>query len=417
MCITLPGQVVAVGLGWAEIEARGNKRKVRLLDSDFKIGDWVLSTDEYLVRKISEVEAEEIASLFSYYKSEPTTDHKLSAILDASLSRDLSREEIEFLLGLEKPEDLESLYAQANVARLATALNHICVHGIIEFSNYCKNDCHYCGLRSSNTVVNRCRLSPEELIETAVEAINLKGYKILVLQSGEDDYYDLSTWEKIISEIKQQARAFIYLSIGARSVGDYRKLKQAGANGILMRFETSNKDLYHQLRPGHELDQRIELIKELKALGFILATGFMIGLPDQSNRDLANDLLLLKELNPFMPSIGPLVPSSQTPLAESLMPNKEQILKVIAITRLIIPQARLPITTAMETLYGENFRQEAFLAGANSLMLNLTPEKLRDNYYIYENKFFDEEKKFAKWALFKGDLSYQMLEEELKTKI
>ena len=417
MCITLPGQVVEIGLGWAKIEANGKKRKVQLLDSDFKIGDWVLSTDEYLVRKISKIEADEIASLFANYKTEPTTDQKLSVILDNSLSRDLSVEEIEFLLGLEKTEDLESLYAQANVVRLATALNHICVHGIIEFSNYCKNNCHYCGLRCSNNNVFRCRLDPEDLIETAVRAVNKKGYKILVLQSGEDDYYKTEILEEIISEIKKQARVFLYLSIGERTIEDYRRLKLAGVNGVLIRFESSNEKLYQTLRPSHDLNDRLKLINELKDLGLIMSTGFIIGLPGQNNRDLANDLLLLKQLNPFMPSIGPLVPSSDTPLSSSLMPDKEQILKVIAITRLIIPRARLPITTAMETLYGENFRQEAFLAGANSLMLNLTPEKLRDNYYIYENKFFDEEKKFEKWALFKGDLSYQMLEEELKTKI
>jgi len=418
MCITLPGRVIEVGEGKATIDIFGRQQKIKILDTGITVGDWVLSANDYAVKKISAAEAKEIAGLFDYYPPSVSDSGsgQLRAILSRSLQHRLNREEIQFLLRLENPADLSALYSQANVLRLSQALNHICVHGIIEFSNHCQNNCGYCGLNRDNRELKRYRLSDEEIISTAVAASNDRGYKILVLQSGEDDYYDLGRLKKIIAEIKKQARVFIYLSIGDRPLADYRELKKIGAGGILMRFETVNPDLHYALRQKNST-QRIELIKQLKNLDYIIATGFLIGLPGQTIGDLANDLLTLAELAPFMPSIGPLVPSKNTPLSEAKPVDKDLVLKIIAIVRLLLPAARIPITTAMETLYGESFRQEAFLSGANSVMLNLTPAQCREDYYIYENKFFDEEKKFEKWALFKGDLSYQMLEQELKTAI
>lgn len=416
MCITLPGRVLTVAEGRAVIDLLGKTKEIRIFDAQVSAGDWVLSTDEYLVKKITGEEAAEIAGLFDYYPSTEAENPELKKILAAALTGRLTTKEIEFLLDLKSEADLRALFSQANVIRLSQALNHICVHGIIEFSNFCKNNCHYCGLRCDNSV-KRYRLSDDELIRTAVAAVNDKGYKILVLQSGEDDYYDLEKLKQIVAEIKRQARAFIYLSIGERPIEDYQELKKAGAGGVLFRFETSNQELYHEFRPNKELKDRLDLLRQLKDNGYVLATGFLIGLPKQKMSDLAQDLLMLADLAPFMPSIGPLVPSKGTPLASSFKVDKNLVLKVIAIIRLLLPNARIPITTAMETLYGENFRQEAFLAGANSVMLNLTPAQSRDDYYIYEDKFFDEEKKFEKWALFKGDLSYQMLEQELKTQI
>lgn len=416
MCITLPGRVIEVGEGKATVDIFGRQQQIKILDTDCVVGDWLLSANDYAVKKITEVEAKEIAGLFDYYPKIATANQKLLEVLSQAIKRRLNRTEIEFLLSLKDPADLFALYSQANVLRLNQALNHICVHGIIEFSNYCKNHCAYCGLSCENKKLKRYRLADEMLIEKVAEAVNDKGYKILVLQSGEDEYYSLQKLKAIITEIKKQARAFIYLSIGDRPLTDYQELKTAGAGGILMRFETVNPEIHYAVRQKDSV-ARLELIKQLKALGYIMATGFLIGLPGQTAGDLADDLLALAELEPFMPSIGPLVPSQNTPLAGIKPVDKELILKIIATIRLLLPNARIPITTAMETLYGESFRQEAFLAGANSVMLNLTPASCRNDYYIYENKFFDEEKKFEKWALFKGDLSYQMLEQELKTAI
>lgn len=416
MCITLPGQIIKTGEGKATVDILGRQQEIGILDIDLKVGDWVLTANDYAVKKITPTEAKEISSLFDYYPSFVSDNKRLTDILGYALNRRLEREEIKFLLELEDSIDLTALYSQANVIRLSQSLNHICIHGIIEFSNYCKNSCQYCGLSCHNKTLKRYRLIDQDLVTSAIEASNVKGYKILVLQSGEDDDYDLARLKKILIEIKRQARVFIYLSIGDRSIDDYQELKQAGAGGILMRFETSNNSLHQALR-NKNFSERLKLIAGLKELGYVISTGFLIGLPNQTMTDVADDLLALADLAPFMPSVGPLVPSKNTSLASNQSPTKELVLKTIAIIRLLLPTARIPITTAMETLYGEDFRQEAFLAGANSVMLNLTPVQFRDDYYIYENKFFDEEKKFEKWALFKGDLSYEMLENELKISI
>ncbi|MEK7072719.1 MAG: radical SAM protein, partial [Patescibacteria group bacterium] len=202
-----------------------------------------------------------------------------------------------------------------------------------------------------------------------------------------------------------------------RSLKTYRQLKQAGANGVLYRFETSNSDLYAKLHPNKTLQDRLNNLKAMKEMGFTISTGSIIGLPGQTIDDLANDILLMKELGTFMPSIGPLIPSKNTPLARAKIIDFNLLLKIIAVIRLVMPTARIPVTTAMETIGGNNSRYQSFMAGSNSVMFNLTPEKYRESYNIYDNKFYDKEKKYEQWALFKGDLSYQMLEEELKIKI
>jgi biotin synthase len=239
----------------------------------------------------------------------------------------------------------------------------------------------------------------------------------LVLQSGEDSWYSEEKLIQIVKGIKEKARVFIYLSIGDRSQETYRKLKEAGANGVLYRFETTNAGLFAKFRPGKKLEDRINLLRELKKMNYVISTGSIIGLPGQTISDLANDILLMKELDTFMPSMGPLIPSSGTPMAHEKEVDFDLVLKMIAVSRIVMPKSRISVTTAMETVGGEETRKACFMAGANSVMFNLTPENYRKDYYIYENKFFDKEKKYEKWALFKGELSYQMMEEELQISI
>jgi len=420
MCITLPAKVVKIFSTVAEIENNGRKQLVKVGTSEqLNPGDWVLTTADYLIKKINDIEAQEIFSLLGYYQdiNPADVDDKLKMILSARQQRDLTKEEIVYLLSLEDDRSLQALYSEANIIRKTSIKDHICVHGIIEFSNHCRNNCHYCGLRRDNREKTAYRLDVDEIIETAVRAVNDKGYKLLVLQSGEDDWYDEQKLLDIINGIKGKCRVFLYLSIGDREVDLYKKLKQAGANGVLMRFESSNPEIYSKMHDSEILSDRLDLIKELKRLGYVISTGPIIGLPGQTISDLAEDILTMKEIGLFMPSMGPLVPSANTPLLNERPIDQNMILKIIAVTRLVVPSARIPVTTAMETLYGQEFRQQAFLAGANSIMLNLTPEKYRKNYYIYENRFFDQEKKYEKWALFKGELSYQMLENELQMSI
>ncbi|MFA6918720.1 MAG: radical SAM protein [Patescibacteria group bacterium] len=420
MCLTLPAKVLSVSPFQAEIIASGKNQVVKLGTSD-KIfaGDWVLFTGDYLIKKIDEVEAKEIFELLGSYKeiNVDNLDLEFKEIISNSKKRELIKNEIEKLLSLESSDEIEAMCAEANIVRKESIKDHICIHGIIEFSNHCSGHCHYCGLRQDNLSVHRYRMEPREIIDVAVEAANEKGYKILVLQSGEDNWYDEKKLIEIVRGIKEKARVFIYLSIGDRSVEIYRKLKEAGANGVLYRFETTNAKLFTKFRPGKKLEDRINLLRELKKMNYVISTGSIIGLPGQSISDLANDILLMKELDTFMPSMGPLIPSSGTPLEYEKKVDFDLVLKMIAVSRLVMPKSRISVTTAMETVGGEETRKACFMVGANSVMFNLTPEQYRKDYYIYENKFFDKEKKYEKWALFKGELSYQMMEEELQISI
>lgn len=417
MCITLPGQVKEVKGLVAEIEYNGKSQLVKVGSTDdLVVGDWVLFTSDFLIKKIDQQEANEIFELLGGYGARipETTNEKLKEVLLKSREGELEAKDLEFLLSLESEEDPQAFFAQANLTRKEFIKDHVCIHGIIEFSNYCKNDCLYCGLRRSNQGVNRYRLSQEEIIKTAVSAVDNKGYKILVLQSGEDDYYTKERIVEIVKSIKERTRVFIYLSVGDRTFDDYRAFKEAGANGVLYRFESSNPELYAKMRPGHQLSQRLDNLKLMRSLGYVISTGMIIGLPGQTMKDLAQDILLMKELGTFMPSFGPLVAASGTPLENSQAVDPKLILKVIAAVRLAMPKSRIPVTTAMETLVGGDLaRKQCFSAGANAVMLNLTPGGYNKDYMIYDNKFFDTDKSYERWGLFKGELSYEMLENEL----
>ncbi len=420
MCLTLPAKVVSVGKNGKAIISSGTKDLEISLGpvNDIEAGDWVLYTNEFLVKKIDEQDAREIFDLLASYPK-PDYDNledKFKKVLESASRQTLTKSDLEYLFQLEDSALLQALYSEANITRKSNIKDHICIHGIIEFSNYCRNNCAYCGLRADNHEVKRYRMSPEEIVATAVQAVD-RGYKILVLQSGEDLWFDEEKICQIIKDIKSKCRVFIYLSIGDRSFAEYEKFRQAGAGGVLYRFESSNEKLYAEMRPGHILSERINILKKLKEMGYVLATGSIIGLPGQTASDLANDVLLMKELDTFMPSFGPLIPSKNTPLAGESKVDFSMVLKMIAISRLVMPKSRISVTTAMETMRSTDGRQSAFMAGANSVMFNLTPAKYRDDYYIYENKFFDAGEKYEKWALFKGELSYQMMEKELNIEI
>lgn len=417
MCITLPGRVKGVKGLVAEIEYNGKSQLVKVGSTDdLAIGDWVLFTSDYLIKKIDQQEADEIFELLGGYggRLPETTNPKLRELLFKSREQELDIEDLEYLLSLEDETDLQALFAQANLTRKESIKDHVCIHGIIEFSNYCKNNCLYCGLRCDNHFVNRYRLNQEEVVKAAVEAVNDRGYKILVLQSGEDDYYDRQKLVEIIKSIKDRARVFIYLSVGDRSSDDYVAFKEVGANGVLYRFESSNPGLYAKMRPGHTLEKRLENLQIMQKLGYMISTGMIVGLPGQTLKDLAQDVLMIKHFNTFMPSFGPLVAASGTPLASIAAVDSNLMLKVIAATRLVMPKARIPVTTAMETLVGGDLaRKQCFSAGANAVMLNLTPGEYKDDYRIYDNKFFDADKSYERWGLFKGEVSYEMLQDEL----
>ena len=260
-------------------------------------------------------------------------------------------------------------------------------------------------------------MEPEEIIECAVQAVEKKGYKLLILQSGEDTFYTDEMVEKIIGEIKKRCRCFLFLSSGERGYESYKRLKEAGASGVLLRFETTNESLFKKIHPhGKDYRSRFEHLRFLKELGYFIATGSLVGIPGQKPSDIARDLIAIKEYAD-MASIGPFIPTPGTPLADYPAGDAELTLKAVAIIRLMMKKVRLPVVTAFETLAGEDGRRRALNSGANSLMLNLTPELYRPLYKIYPDKFFDVDSIWERYGLFNYDASYAMLEKNMAKEI
>ncbi len=446
MCLTIPGKILEIEEGKATVKSSRETAQIDLgLVFGAKKGDWILYATNRAVKVISEQDAKEIIELLEDNYS-PVNIDNLSLAFKKIIYKvrtgkhDLTREEIVYLLGLKGKDNLETLYAEANFLRKDRIDDFVCIHGIIEFSNYCKNNCLYCGIRRDQNI-QRYRMSKKEIVETAVKAVEDEGYKLLVLQSGEDSFYSDEDLLDIVKTIKKKARVFVFLSVGERSAEFYKNAFKVGASGSLMRFETSNPKLYAKLRPKHCLQTRVSSIKYQVSRGFYVATGSLIGLPDQSLEDIADDILMIKELGVPMISSGPFLPAKGTPLEnfqfkisnlKSISNNQminekmndkcemenekllELVLKYIAVSRFVMPDIKIPVTTALETIDAENGRHRALLAGANALMFNLTPEKYSGKYQIYDNKYREREKVWQKYGLFKGEESYEMLEQRLK---
>ena len=277
----------------------------------------------------------------------------------------------------------EWLFSLADKTRKDNVGDEVHLRGLIEFSNICKRQCKYCGLRSENKNIERYRILPEQIIEYADNAAKM-GYKTVVLQSGEDEYFTVEKMVEIIKGIKKFNLA-LTLSIGERSYEDYKAFKDAGADRYLIRIETTDRKLYKKMHPNMNFDNRIRCLKDLKSLGYETGTGCLVGLPEQTIESLADDILFFKEIEADMVGIGPFIPHPDTPLKDYNTGDFWLALKVMALTRLILPDINIPATTAMETL-NPNGRIIALKSGANVVMPNVTTSEYREKYEIYPNK-------------------------------
>lgn len=275
------------------------------------------------------------------------------------------------------------LFRQADKVRHENVGDEVHLRGLIEFSNICKRQCKYCGLRSSNKEVERYRISKDEILMYAQKAVNM-GYRTIVLQSGEDDYYDTDKMCEIIREIKKLDAA-LTLSIGEKSYDEYKAFKVSGADRYLLRIETTDEKLYTQMHPNASFEKRKQCLYDLKSLGYEVGSGCLVGLPNQTIESLANDILFFKELDADMIGIGPFIAHEQTPLKDENNGDFWLALKVMALTRLNLPDINIPATTAMETL-NPNGRIIALQSGANVVMPNVTSTEYRAKYEIYPGK-------------------------------
>ncbi len=277
----------------------------------------------------------------------------------------------------------QELFDAADQVRKKYVSDAVQLRGLIEFTNICKNNCLYCGLRRDNKNLVKYRLTHEQILDFATKAKSF-GYKTIVLQGGEDDYYTVDKIISIIKDIKALGLA-LTLSIGEKTYDEYKAFRDAGADRYLLRIETTNKKLYEELDPGMSHEYRLNCLRDLKKLGYEVGTGVMVGLPNQTIESYADDILFFKEINADMLGIGPFIPNEDTPLANCVGRELIMSLKVMAITRLLLPDINIPATTAMESL-NKNGRLMALQSGANVVMPNVTEGEYRKYYALYPGK-------------------------------
>lgn len=300
--------------------------------------------------------------------------------------RMLSRTEFAQLLGCEDEESLTYLRELAVEVRTAHYGRDVYIRGLIEISNYCRNDCYYCGIRRSNAQALRYRLNQEQILNCCETGYAL-GFRTFVMQGGEDGYYTDQRLTGIIEEIKRRyPDCAVTLSLGERSRESYRRLFEAGADRYLLRHETADEVHYGRLHPPElSLETRKKCLSYLKETGFQTGCGFMVGSPYQTMDNLISDLFYMKELNPEMIGIGPFLPHKDTPFSGQMSGSLSLTLKLLSVIRLMFPAVLLPATTALGTVC-DGGRELGILAGANVVMPNLSPEEAKDRYMLYDNK-------------------------------
>jgi biotin synthase len=283
-------------------------------------------------------------------------------------------------------EETEALFARAREIRSAHYGRDVYFRGLIEFSNYCKNNCYYCGIRAGNQRIERYRLSLEEILRCC-RLGDLLGYRTFVLQSGEDPWFTDERIEEMVGAIRREFPDHaITLSIGERSRESYERFFRAGANRYLLRHETASEEHYRKLHPpGMSLSERKQCLRDLVDLGYQTGAGFMVGTPFQTPENLLEDLRFIEELEPQMVGIGPFLPQEDTPFGNYPQGSFEQTLRMVALTRIILPQALIPATTALGTISPLG-REKGLMAGANVVMPNLSPGAVRKLYALYDNK-------------------------------
>jgi biotin synthase len=310
----------------------------------------------------------------------------------------LTRDDILRWLHEENESQLDELWRSADVVRRQTVGDAVHLRGLIEISNYCVRECGYCGLRAANRSLQRYRMTADEIMACVRQAVDF-GYGTVVLQSGEDDGITRDWLTDVVRRIKTETQLAVTLSMGERSDDDLAAWRKAGADRYLLRFETSDSELYsliHPSRPGRKSD-RFAILRTLRTLGYEVGSGIMIGIPGQTYESLANDIEAFRTLDLDMIGVGPYISHPATPLArhadlravppDQQVPNSELMTyKVVALTRLVRPDANIPSTTALATLNRETGRELGLARGANVIMPNLTPPQYRTLYEIYPSK-------------------------------
>ena len=302
------------------------------------------------------------------------------------ISRDHSAEKEDILTILQDDSEDTYLFEEADKIRKQIYGTDVFLRGLIEISNYCKNNCLYCGIRRDNRDISRYRLTEQDILLCCDTGYEL-GFRTFVLQGGEDIFFNDEFLCSTIQKIKKKyPDCAVTLSLGERTEQSYKALFSAGADRYLLRHETATKSHYEKLHPVEmSYENRIECLKTLKKIGFQTGAGFMVGSPFQTHENLADDLMFIKKLKPEMVGIGPFISHNETPFKEYENGTLRDTLVMVALTRLLLPNALIPSTTALGTIDPQG-REKGLKAGANVVMPNLSPVKFRKLYSLYDNK-------------------------------
>lgn len=312
-----------------------------------------------------------------------------NSIIDKILEHNnISFQDILYILENTNSDRLTYIINKAYSIRKKHYGNSVYVRGLIEFSNICKNSCKYCGLRCSSGV-KRYRLLPADIIKRCFHAYSF-GYRTFVLQSGEDPWYTESILVDLIKSIKSGCPdAAVTLSIGERSDSEYEAFRFAGADRFLLRHESINKELYESLHPDMSYENRIRCLNTLKMQGYQTGAGFMVGVKGQSLHNIAQDIVFLHKFMPHMIGIGPFLPAADTPFENEVNGDRDLTLLCIALIRILVPNALIPLTTALVSL-DQSVYKKGLTAGANVIMPNITPQEKGNEYKLYNNKHYVE---------------------------
>ena len=315
------------------------------------------------------------------------TENRFDEILDKiEKEKKISCEELKYVLKEIDEENEEKLKSRARKVSEETFGRNVYLRGLIEFTNYCKNDCYYCGIRCSNKNAERYRLSKEEIL-SCCETGNTLGFKTFVLQGGEDMYYTDDKICDIVGEIKSRfPDSAVTLSIGEKSYDSYKRYFEAGADRYLLRHETANEQHYSKLHPASLSGaNRKQCLWNLKEIGFQVGCGIMVGTPFQTIEHIYEDICFMEELQPHMIGIGPFIPHKDTPFGNEPGGSAEETIRLLSVLRLLFPKVLLPATTALGTADSKG-REKGILAGANVIMPNLSPVNVRGKYLLYDGK-------------------------------
>ena len=307
-------------------------------------------------------------------------------ILDLKEKKEISFELLSYILREASEEEKEYLLTTAQKISRSVFGTDVYLRGLIEFTNYCKNDCYYCGIRCSNKNASRYRLTKDEILSCCDKGAEL-GFQTFVLQGGEDPYYTDDLVCEIVSAIKMaHPDCAVTLSIGERSYESYKRFYDAGADRYLLRHETANEDHYSMLHPASLSGaHRKQCLRDLKEIGYQVGCGIMVGSPHQTIENIYEDILFMQDLQPHMIGIGPFIAHKDTPFKDQPSGSVEDTIRLLSILRILFPKVLLPATTALGTADAMG-REKGILAGANVLMPNLSPSRVRDKYLLYDGK-------------------------------